>query len=138
MYRWHGLTLVRSAVAAKKKTARRSEPVFLFLADIQPRVSNDTPSFAAITVVAPGVLFSDFAIFLAPALDFAIVFNVRTSSFVQARLITFLAISVPFFLRTGLVSEQSDLAIRCQFICVVTLGEPSLITCPLTHPSQLT
>jgi len=66
------------------------------LPDIQPRVSNDTPSFAAITVVAPGVLFSDFAIFLAPALDFAIVFNVRTSSFVQARLITFLAISIPF------------------------------------------
>jgi hypothetical protein len=57
------------------KTARRSEPLFL-----QPRVSNDTPSFDALTIVAPIVRFNALDILFAPDLDFAIVFNVRTSS----------------------------------------------------------
>jgi hypothetical protein len=59
---------------------------------------NDTPRFAAFTVVAPNERFNAFAILVAPALDLAIVFNVRTSSFDHARRITFLllAISAPF------------------------------------------
>jgi hypothetical protein len=58
------------------------------------------PSFAAITLVAPGVLFNDFAIFATPALAFAIVFICRTSSFVHSRRTIFLvrAILAPFFL----------------------------------------
>jgi protein gp37 len=49
------------------------------------------------TDVAPGVLFKDFAIFLTPALAFAIVFNVRMSSFDHARTtFFFFGISVPF------------------------------------------
>ena len=41
---------------------------------IQIRVDRDTPSFAAITCVAPGVRLSDFAIFLTPVLAFAMAF----------------------------------------------------------------
>jgi hypothetical protein len=37
------------------------------------------------TLVAPGVLFSDFAIFVTPALAFAIDFKLRKSSFDHAR-----------------------------------------------------
>jgi len=43
------------------------------------------PSFAAITLVAPGVRFSAFAIFVTPDFPLAIAFIVRTSSFVHAR-----------------------------------------------------
>jgi hypothetical protein len=56
---------------------------------IQPRVSNDTPSFDALTIVAPIVRFNALDILFAPDLDFAIVFNVRTSSFDHARRTTF-------------------------------------------------
>jgi hypothetical protein len=66
------------------KTARRSEPLFL-----QPRVSNDTRNRDALTIVAATVRFNALDILFAPALDFAIVFNVRTSSFDHARLTTF-------------------------------------------------
>jgi hypothetical protein len=52
-------------------------------------VLKDTPRFAAIVVVAPGVRFNALAIFLTPFLSFAINFNVRTSSLVQARRTTF-------------------------------------------------
>jgi len=72
------------------KTARRSEPLF-FLPDIQPRVSNDTPSFDAWTIVAPLDRFNALDILFAPALDFAIVFNVRTSSFDHVRRTIFLS-----------------------------------------------
>jgi hypothetical protein len=42
------------------------------------RVLSDTPSFAAITLVAPGEDFKALAILATPCLSFAIVFNVRT------------------------------------------------------------
>jgi hypothetical protein len=50
------------------------------------RVLRDTPRFAAITLVAPGERFNALAILVTPCLSFAIVFNVRTSSFDHARL----------------------------------------------------
>jgi hypothetical protein len=43
------------------------------------------PSFAAITLVAPGVRFKAFDILFTPDFAFANVFICRTSSFVQAR-----------------------------------------------------
>jgi hypothetical protein len=49
------------------------------------RIESETPSFAAITLVAPGVLFNDFKIFVTRALAFAIVFICRTSSLVHSR-----------------------------------------------------
>jgi hypothetical protein len=58
------------------------------------RVDRETPSFAAITVVAPGVRFNALAILATPAFAFAIVFIVRTSSFVHARRTTFLAFAI--------------------------------------------
>src|SRR6202022_4689035 len=64
-----------------------------------PRVSSDTPSFAAFTPVAPGVRFNAFAIFLTPIFCFASDFNSRTSFLVHSRLTTFffafLAMSAP-------------------------------------------
>jgi hypothetical protein len=51
----------------------------------QPRILSDIPRLAAMTLVAPGVLFNDFAILVTPALAFAIVFNVRKSSLVHER-----------------------------------------------------
>jgi hypothetical protein len=65
---------------------------------LQIRVDSDTPSLAAITCVAPGVRFSDFAIFMTPALALAIAFICRTSSLVHSRRTIFflvLAISAP-------------------------------------------
>jgi hypothetical protein len=58
-------------------------------------------------VVAPGVLFSDFAILRTPAFDFAIVFICRTSALVHSRRATFLAlaISTPHFCETALYHE---------------------------------
>lgn len=59
------------------------------------RIESDTPSFAAITLVAPGVLFSSFAIFLTPAFAFAIVFICFTSALVHSRrTIFFLALAI--------------------------------------------
>jgi hypothetical protein len=62
-------------------------------------VLNDIPRFAAMFVVALTVRFKALAIFFTPFLSFAIVFNVRKSSLVHARLTSlfFLAISIPFF-----------------------------------------
>jgi hypothetical protein len=54
-----------------------------------PRVSSDTPRFAAITLVAPGDRFNALAILVTPALAFAIVFNVLMSSLDHARRTTF-------------------------------------------------
>jgi hypothetical protein len=63
-----------------------------------PRVSNDTFNVDALTFVAATVRFNALDILFAPAWDFAIVFNVRTSSFDHARLTTFFffGISFPF------------------------------------------
>jgi hypothetical protein len=60
----------------------------------QARVDSETPSFAAITLVAPGVRFNAFAILTTPDFAFAIVFIVRTSSFVHARRTAFLALGI--------------------------------------------
>jgi hypothetical protein len=67
---------------------------FYFLPDIQPRVSNDTPSFDALTIVAPIVRFNALAIFATPFLSFAIDLNVRTSSFDHARRTTFFFLAI--------------------------------------------
>jgi hypothetical protein len=65
-------------------------------------VLNDTPNIDALAIVAATVRFNALDILFTPALDFAIVFNVRTSSFDHARLATFfLAISVSFFENRG-------------------------------------
>jgi hypothetical protein len=74
-------------MATGRTTARRSVS--------QARVDNETPSFAAITVVAPGVRFNAFAILATPDFAFAIVFIVRTSFFVHARRTTFTAFAIP-------------------------------------------
>jgi hypothetical protein len=65
----------------------------------QPRVSNDTLSIDALAMVAAFVRFNALDILFTPALAFAIVFNVRTSSFDHGRriIIFFLAISAPFW-----------------------------------------
>jgi hypothetical protein len=57
-------------------------------------MDNDTPNFAAMTVVAPGVRFSAFAILMTPDLALAIVFIVRISSFVHARRTIFFALAI--------------------------------------------
>jgi hypothetical protein len=62
------------------------------LPDIQPRVSNDTFNIDALTFVAATVRFNALEILFTPALDFAIVFNVRTSVAVHGITFFFLAI----------------------------------------------
>ena len=57
-------------------------------------VERDTPSFAAITLVAPGVRFSVFEIFVTPAFDLAIVFICLMSSLLQARRTIFFALAI--------------------------------------------
>jgi hypothetical protein len=77
---------------------------------IHPRVLRETPSFAAITLVAPGERFNAFEIFVTPTFFFASDFNSRTSAAVHARLTSFfLAISAPL-LRIGLVSHRNEFA----------------------------
>jgi hypothetical protein len=64
----------------------------------QPRVSNDTPNWCALTAVAPIVRFNAFDILATPVFFFASDFNSRTSDEVHARrTMFFLAISVPFW-----------------------------------------
>src|SRR5258708_20824349 len=72
-----------------------SERLFYFF-DIQPRVSNDTRNRDALAIVAAFVRFNTLEMLFTPALDFAIVFNVRTSSFDHARLTTFLFFGISF------------------------------------------
>jgi hypothetical protein len=71
------------------------------------------PCLAAVTLVAPGVLFNDFAIFVTPALAFAIVFNVRKSSLVHGRRTTLFFLANVRFLFSGVerVAQQTYLAI---------------------------
>jgi hypothetical protein len=61
----------------------------------QARVDSETPSFAAMTLVAPEVRFNALAIFVTPDFALAIVFIVLTSSFVHARRTTFFAFAIP-------------------------------------------
>ena len=86
-----------------KSTAQIEASLFLRQRAIHPRVSNDTFNIDALTIVAAIVRFNALEILFTPALDFAIVFNVRTSSFDHARLTTFLAILIPLFERSGLL-----------------------------------
>jgi hypothetical protein len=67
-------------------------------------VSSDTLSIDALAIVAAFVRFNALDILFAPALAFAIVFNVRTSSFDHERrtIFFFLAISAPFLCKPGL------------------------------------
>jgi len=84
---------------ADRTGRRRGQPESALL---QSRVDSDTPSLAAITCVAPGVRFNDFAILMTPALAFAIAFICRISSFVHSRrtiLFLVLAISAPVIAR---------------------------------------
>ena len=75
-------------------------------------MSSDTLSIDALAIVAAFVRFNALDILFAPALAFAIVFNVRTSSFDHERrtIFFFLAISAPFFMIAGLVTQQDDFA----------------------------
>jgi hypothetical protein len=62
------------------------------------RILKETPSFAAITLVAPGERLNAFEIFFTPTLVFASDFNSRTSDAVHVRLtVFFLAIRSSFF-----------------------------------------
>jgi hypothetical protein len=81
------------------------------------RVLSDTPSFAAITLVAPGERFKALAILVTPCLSFAIVFNVRTSSFNHARRTSFFffAISARSILEPGLYHRTFSNA-RCSSV----------------------
>jgi hypothetical protein len=82
---------------------------------VTPRVSSDTPSFAAFTPVAPGVRFNALAIFLTPIFCFASDFNSRTSFLVHSRLTTFffaiLAMSAPV-VEPRLLTHQISIATR--------------------------
>jgi len=80
---------------------------------IQILVDSDTPSFAAITCVAPGVRFSDFAIFLTPVLAFAMAFICRTSSLVHSRRMIFLVLAIVApVLWTGLIPMRLQVGNR--------------------------
>ena len=82
---------------------------------IQILVDSDTPSFAAITCVAPGVRFSDLAIFVTPALAFAMAFICRTSSLVHSRRMIFLVLAIVApVLWTGLVPMRLQVGNRAR------------------------
>jgi hypothetical protein len=61
---------------------------------LDQRIDNETPSFAAFTVVAPGERFSVLAILTTPALALAICFKVRMSSLVQGRKTNFFFLGI--------------------------------------------
>jgi hypothetical protein len=95
-------TVVRSGKSKRKPFNSNVADYLLIIATFAfsyPRVSSDTPSFAAFTPVAPGVRFNALAIFLTPIFCFASDFNSRTSFLVRSRLTTFffafLAMSAP-------------------------------------------
>jgi len=71
---------------------------------VYPRMLNDIPRFAAITLVAAGERFNALAIFLTPRFSRAIVFNVRMSSFDHARRTTFFFFILVPFVGTGLLT----------------------------------
>jgi hypothetical protein len=76
---------------------------------IKVRVDRDIPCFAAMTLVAPTVRLSFFAILAAPCLSLAIVFINRKSSFDHASLIIFFfffANLITPFLGSGLLASD--------------------------------
>ncbi len=81
-------------------------------------IFNDIPSFAALTVVAPGVRFRALAILATPFLSFAMDFNRRRSSLVHVRRITFffLANDRSDCLRGGLLTYRVAIA---TYVCEV-------------------
>jgi hypothetical protein len=66
---------------------------------VHPLVSSDTPSWCALTAVAPTVRFNALEILATPTFFFASDFNSRTSLGVHARLTDFffLAMTAPLF-----------------------------------------
>jgi len=74
-----------------KSAAQIKARLFLRQSAVHPRVSNDRFNIDALTFVAATVRFNALEILFAPALDFAIVFNVRTSSFDHVRRTIFLS-----------------------------------------------
>src|SRR5579863_9764249 len=68
---------------------------------------NDMPSFAALTVVAPGERLSFLAIFETPCFSFAIDFNMRRSSLVHARRTAFFLAILPPLIRSGRIAYDS-------------------------------
>jgi hypothetical protein len=85
-------------------------PAHFYVHAVQARVDNDTPSFVAMADVAPGVRLSAFAIFLTPALAFAIVFICRTSSLVHVRRTIFLALAIfaPFLVERPCITRDDN------------------------------
>jgi hypothetical protein len=85
-------------------------PARFYLHAVQARVDKDTPSLVAMAEVAPGVLLSAFAIFLTPALAFAIVFICFTSSLVHARRTIFLALAIfaPFLVERPFITRDDN------------------------------
>jgi hypothetical protein len=89
----------------------REDPrkIILWARNHHPLVSSDTPSWCALTAIAPAVRFNSFAIRATPAFFFASDFSSRTSDDVHARLtvaffagvffadVFFLAMSAPQF-----------------------------------------
>ena len=87
-----------SRLYSRHQTARVCSP------PIHPRVSSETPSWCALTAVAPIVRFKAFAIFAAPTFFLASDFNSRTSDEVQARLTIFFLANFDSFLLIGFYS----------------------------------
>jgi hypothetical protein len=78
----------------------------------QTRVSRDTPSIDALTIVAAFVRLRALDILFTPALAFAIVFKVRTSSLDHSRRTTFfLANFNSSFERGGLLTHEMIISI---------------------------
>jgi hypothetical protein len=125
-------TAVRSSKSKRKPFNSNAADYLLIIATFAfsyPRVSSDTPSFAAFTPVAPDVRFNALAIFLTPIFCFAGDFNSRTSFLVHSRLTTFffafLAMSAPV-VEPGSFLERFHFGLytpaRERFICS-TSGE---------------
>jgi hypothetical protein len=79
---WGSRSLSTTKAITEKAADLASDPPPLA---VRYRIDNETPSEAALTAVAAFVRFSDLAIRVLPAFAFAMLFSVRTSSFVQAR-----------------------------------------------------
>jgi hypothetical protein len=106
----HGPVAPDAATTNTERAGRTDVPWPAGSVDAYARIDNDTPSFAAITEVAPGVRFSDFDIFLTPALAFAIDFIWRTSSLVHSRRTIFLALAIltPVLVKRPCITRHHD------------------------------
>ena len=84
-------------------------------------MDNDTPSLAAITEVAPGVLFSDLDILVTPALDLAIVFSCLTSALVHSRRTIFFALAIFYsgLCKAGLVRQDNGNRMTKRCACAI-------------------